>query len=330
MNWSDERYVRLYTRDTVEWEMLPWQSRALWPLLLRKLDRASVLSLGRHGARGLAALVKLPPEVVEPGLAGLLSDGCICYGADGSTIVAPNFIEAQEAAQSDKFRARESRERKRSEAQRGESITKRDDASRNVTDESRNVTDRHAPSHGVTPRHTASQSVTPYRTTPCRAEPSVPDNADIYNAGARDPCATASASASATSTDTTPARTSRAVLVAEVRAAVGTAARAGVVPEAGLIVAIAEIAEVAGPNAAPPLTPSEYAVRFCDAFDAYRETCDRKPDWAAHAIAKHAARIQRFVSGEEPMPRRLSEAARDVSRGRAYVDPNKKRKAGEQ
>ena len=43
MDWANERYVRLYTRDTVTWKMWPWEARAIFPLLMRKVDRAGVL-----------------------------------------------------------------------------------------------------------------------------------------------------------------------------------------------------------------------------------------------------------------------------------------------
>jgi hypothetical protein len=134
MDWSNERYVRLYTRDTVDWEMLPWESRALFPMLLRKVDRAGVLEMGRHGEHGLAIALKVPAEVVSAGLAGLLEDGCIVV--QGSSLVMRNFIEAQECPQSDAARKRAERERSRARAMAsevGQTVTKRDQESRAVT-----------------------------------------------------------------------------------------------------------------------------------------------------------------------------------------------------
>lgn len=60
MRWSDERYVRVYTRDSANWLSWPWRARALLPLLLRKVDRAGLLKLpsGRPVA-ALAAVVGL-------------------------------------------------------------------------------------------------------------------------------------------------------------------------------------------------------------------------------------------------------------------------------
>lgn len=111
MRWEDERYVRLYTRDTATWKLLPWQGRALLPLLLRKCDRAGIIDVGDDDTDGVAALVDLPTEVVEPGLAALVKRG-VLEKSKGS-LVFPKFIEAQEANKSDAARQKDSRERRR-------------------------------------------------------------------------------------------------------------------------------------------------------------------------------------------------------------------------
>lgn len=157
LDWSNERYVRLYTRDTDEWLVLPWQSRAVWPLLLRKVDRSGVLP-AKLGPRGVAVMIGLPVEVVEPGIAGLLEDGCL-VNAPGGYLV-PNFIEAQEASSSDAQRKRNSRERRRASAM-GQEVTKRDGE----------VTYCDQESQVVTTGHDLSQVVTPYRAVPYLADP---------------------------------------------------------------------------------------------------------------------------------------------------------------
>lgn len=111
MRWEDERYVRIYTRDTPEWISLGWEAQSLFILLLRKLDRAGVLELGKSGARGLAALLRMPQDVTERALAALIEDGCV--EQRGSNLVVPNFIEAQESTMSPSVRQKESRERRR-------------------------------------------------------------------------------------------------------------------------------------------------------------------------------------------------------------------------
>ena len=115
MDWASERYVRLYIRDTADWLMLRWESRALLPLLLRKLDRTGVVDLGKRGRAVLGVLVGLPDEVAQPGLDGLLEDGCIVL--DGSVLRSPNFVEAQTTRSSDTVRKEESRRRKQAEKQ---------------------------------------------------------------------------------------------------------------------------------------------------------------------------------------------------------------------
>jgi hypothetical protein len=145
MDWTNERYVRLYIRDTIEWTLMPWQSKALFPLILRKADRSGVIDLGKHGVAGLSALTGLPVEVAAEGLEGLTACGAIEQA--GTAIVVPNFIEAQEVTATDAQRAREYRSRRRDEARAG----------------ARPVTPRHTVTDDVTPRDAVTDTVTPSR-----------------------------------------------------------------------------------------------------------------------------------------------------------------------
>lgn len=144
MDWSNERYVRVYTRDSTTWKIIDWQARTLLLLLLRKVDRAGVLDVGTDGVEGLAAQVELPIDIVERGLPQLLSRGVVVKTADA--YVMPNFLDAQEAVQSDAMRQRESRERRRAKSLGlpDPVVTKRDanpgNASRNVTETRDSVT----------------------------------------------------------------------------------------------------------------------------------------------------------------------------------------------
>lgn len=147
MDYSNERYVRVYTRDTVTWKLLDWRARTLLLFLLRKVDRSGVLDVGDDGLAGVAAIVELPIEIVEAGMPQLIARGTIV--AHGTSFTAPNFLEAQEAPQSDKLRAAEYRARRRDAAlgmatppatkrdaratKRDETITVRDETSRGVT-----------------------------------------------------------------------------------------------------------------------------------------------------------------------------------------------------
>jgi len=109
MDWGSERYVRLFTRDTPEWLCWPWQARALWPLLLRKLDRSGVLQT-KLGPKGIAVLVSMPEDITQTGLCALLDDGCVRLHELG--YVVPNFIEAQETPHNNAHRQAEWRQRR--------------------------------------------------------------------------------------------------------------------------------------------------------------------------------------------------------------------------
>jgi hypothetical protein len=124
LRWSEERYLRWYTRKTPNWVLGPWQARAVLGPVMRELDRAGVLDLGEHGLAGLAAMVALPLDVVEIGMAWWLK--CGTFEFDGRFLVMPNFLEAQESTASDSKRSREKRERARDLARVRAPDTKRD------------------------------------------------------------------------------------------------------------------------------------------------------------------------------------------------------------
>ena len=160
MRWEDERYVRLYTRDTTDWLALSFDAQALLALILRKVDRAGLMPLGRHGKRGVVIAIGHPGlwERLGPALEELLADGCVHITADGGTLVVPNFLAAQEARASDKARQQKARELARDTA----SVTRRDDSSQAVTES-------HADLRPITDGHDASQTVTPSCAVPSRA-----------------------------------------------------------------------------------------------------------------------------------------------------------------
>lgn len=155
MRWEDERYVRLYTRDTADWLSLSFEAQGLMGLVMRKVDRAGILPLGRHGKRAVAIALGHAGrwEAISPALDELLADGCV--RVEGDKLFIPNFIEAQEAAQSDAQRQRESRAKARTLA--AMAVTNRDEMSQPVTG-----------------GHVVSQPV-----TPSRAVPSLPSRAEI-------------------------------------------------------------------------------------------------------------------------------------------------------
>lgn len=154
MDWSNEDYVRMYTRETSDDLLLSWKAVALWRAMLCKFDRAGLIAT-RRGSRGLAALVRIPHEVVEPALAELIDDGRVQCKEVG--YFAPNFLAAQSATKSDRQRQREARERRASETH---ALPNVNESNIDVTSRDSGVTFRDEMSRAVTPRHAPSQTVT--------------------------------------------------------------------------------------------------------------------------------------------------------------------------
>lgn len=148
MDWSNEPYVRVYTRETDDDLALSWEATALWNQLMKKFDRSGFIETKR-GPRGLAAITRIPLPVVERSLPELLEDGRLVAVEGG--FVAPNYIAAQEASKSDRQRQKDSRDRRRAQAL---DVTNRDGA---VSNRDEDVTKRDA---SVTPGHETSQPVT--------------------------------------------------------------------------------------------------------------------------------------------------------------------------
>lgn len=144
MDWANEPWIKFYPKVTEEDALLTWEARALWHEMLRRFDTSGIIKV-RRGARGLAALVLMPLDVVERVLPELLEDGRIKPVLDG--FIAPNYVAAQSARSSDKLRKQQERERRRTDAMFGNGHNKR-------------VTHGHSESLAVTATHDESQSVT--------------------------------------------------------------------------------------------------------------------------------------------------------------------------
>ena len=99
-DWGSERYARLYTRDTPNWIMMPWQGRALVALLIRKLDRDGRVPLGAYGVSGLAQLVGLPAEVTQVGFDALTRGDDATLVVEDGVLFMPKFEAAQETLSS--------------------------------------------------------------------------------------------------------------------------------------------------------------------------------------------------------------------------------------
>lgn len=144
MNWEDERYVRLYVRDTGDWCALSWDAQALLMHLFRKADRSGIVQLGKRGRANLPAMLGHGNEAVriDSALSELVLDGCVELRGD-NLLVIPNFTKAQEAKQSDRRRQEESRGKRLAEAM------------------AQPVSAATSMSHAVTPGHARSHAVTP-------------------------------------------------------------------------------------------------------------------------------------------------------------------------
>jgi hypothetical protein len=158
MDWSNEHYVRIYTRDTTTWRLLGWDGQSVLMQVLRRLDQSGVLEID-DVAPWEAVMIHCgaPEEVARAGMRSCLDRGVLLH--NGRFLIAPKFQEAQEASKSDKQRQKESRDRRRTTAllTPDPPVTKRDKESQNGTPSSRNGTQTSQP---VTSGHTPSQAVT--------------------------------------------------------------------------------------------------------------------------------------------------------------------------
>jgi hypothetical protein len=181
VDWSEERYVRVYTRDTPDLLAFGFEGRTVWWELIRKVDRAGVLD---HGGDLdiVAELLRVPVDVFRVGLDRIVKRGSARL--TDRAIVIPGYLAAQEAEQSDRQRQRESRARRREVAlatgatpEQARAVARPDrygppaEGSHDVTPV---VTDRDPRVTRVTPRVTRGHSE-PNRTSLSRAEP---DHAD--------------------------------------------------------------------------------------------------------------------------------------------------------
>jgi hypothetical protein len=131
VNYDDEHWIKVYTRDTAGWLAVSWQARGLALEIARKLPKKTgELSLGRRGLEALAGLLRAPWSEIEPFVQELIADGRLEYDAERQVIRDPGHVARQTAATS----AAERKRRQRDVAAVG-------------------VTRRHAESRAVTPSH---------------------------------------------------------------------------------------------------------------------------------------------------------------------------------
>ncbi len=134
-DWSLSRFVRLYVVESADEAAWDWQARCVWPLLIKAADRAGVIETSK-GAKGLAAVIRMPLEVVAPALEELTADGCLIVTPRGYLL--RNYLEAQNAKMAGSQRQAEYKARERAkEALNGNEahaeVTRGDTRSREVT-----------------------------------------------------------------------------------------------------------------------------------------------------------------------------------------------------
>lgn len=163
IDWANEPYVRLYKRETDDDLLLTWEARAVWHEMLKRFDRSGLLET-RRGVRGLAAMIRIPIEVVERVLQELLEDGRV-RSVPPIGFAAKNYILANDTPRTDRARQAESRNRRIQTA----------------LSPTNSEIECHAASRGVTPCHTESRGVTHIRADQSSAlsvaDKSAPDDA---------------------------------------------------------------------------------------------------------------------------------------------------------
>ena len=164
MDWSNERYVRLYVRDTRTWLKLRWEGQCLFMLLIRKIDRAGILDDIEEPVEDLSLMTGFPEEHVKEGIKSLISLGVVQI--NNNQLIVPNFLEAQETSKTDAQRQREYREKRRDKARsqnKSNASQNSSEVSQDNAVESRNKT---KPLQVVTTGHNRSQPVTPTSADP--------------------------------------------------------------------------------------------------------------------------------------------------------------------
>lgn len=74
MDHENERWIKVYTRDTGGWLELSWQARGLALEISRKLDADGRLPLGKRGLQSLAGVVRARWEDIKPFVQELILD----------------------------------------------------------------------------------------------------------------------------------------------------------------------------------------------------------------------------------------------------------------
>ncbi len=137
MDWSDERWVKLYVRSSVAWQVASFNARGLYYEMMRLAGKDSDrVKLGRHGADGLARLVGLSVTECNAALRELTEGNWIAFDCNADDCVRLiGHLEQQQAQSSNRLRQAEHRARKRQNHTGNEnSVTQSNAVSRSVTE----------------------------------------------------------------------------------------------------------------------------------------------------------------------------------------------------
>lgn len=107
MDFSDEPYVRKYTRKTLTNRLLGWEGRAVVDAMLGEFDAAGVFDFRGDPARAISAVTEIPMELARLGLERALETET--WSLKGSRLLWPTYEEAQNCSRSDRIRQRLSR-----------------------------------------------------------------------------------------------------------------------------------------------------------------------------------------------------------------------------
>jgi hypothetical protein len=110
MDYENERWLKVYTRNTGGWLSLSWQARGLSLEISRHLDAAGQLPLGKRGLPALAGVLRGRWEDMEPFVNELLNDDRLIL-LEGNVLLDPGHVARQEARTSAGVRKKAQRDR---------------------------------------------------------------------------------------------------------------------------------------------------------------------------------------------------------------------------
>lgn len=111
-DWSKQRWIKLYTHDSLTWLSWPWETRAVFLLLLRKVDADGTLKTeGMQPWDAVSILTGCPVDVARSALEHMERTGTARLSGDAVQVI--NFAAAQKARTSNAERQRRHRESQR-------------------------------------------------------------------------------------------------------------------------------------------------------------------------------------------------------------------------